>query len=340
MRARVIGSDSKRGDDPSLDRIIFVPGVFAIPDIDHRLVLEMQKLGGCDLVIIDTSAAYFLSDDENSNPQMGAHARMLRGLSKLPGTPTVLALCHPAKYVTDPSQLLPRGGGAFLAEMDGNLTAWRHDDDLVDLHHGDKFRGPGFEPITLRIEKITTTKLVDKKGRLVPTVRTVALSETEEAEVAQSSRRDEDHLMTVLLFRSDCSIADLARACGWLLADGEPAKSKTYRTAERLHADRLAKRSRGRWTLTEDGRKAAEKLQQAKIDEIAEARGGKTSCKQGFFAVLGKKLARTVPCIHCHVADGNVFKIKDGRVLKGRGEALHEGCAKDWFEGKPSPESV
>ena len=258
---------------------------------------------------------------------------MLRGLSKLPGTPTVLALCHPAKYVTEPSQLLPRGGGAFLAEMDGNLTAWRHDDDLVDLHHSDKFRGPGFEPITLRIEKITTTKLVDKKGRLVPTVRTVALSEAEEAEVAQGSRRDEDQLLMALLSHSDCSIADLARACGWLLTDGQPAKSKTYRTAERLRADKLAKRTRGRWGLTDDGRKAAEKL-----NETVEDRGGATNTRKAFFAVLGAKLARTVPCIHCHGADGNVFKIRDGRsgaragARRGPAPGLRQGLVRGQAE--------
>jgi hypothetical protein len=45
-----------------------------------------------------------------------------------------------------------------------------------------------------------------------------------------------------------------------------------------------------------------------------------------------------VPCCHCGIADGNVFKIKDGRLAKGVGhaEALHETCAKDFFTGKPS----
>ena len=90
--------------------------------------VEVDKRGGVDFVIIDTSAAYCLKDDENSNPQMGAHARMLRAMTKLPGGPCVLVLCHPIKHATDPSQLVPRGGGAFLAEMDGNLTIWRHDD--------------------------------------------------------------------------------------------------------------------------------------------------------------------------------------------------------------------
>jgi hypothetical protein len=216
----------------------------------------MDKLGGVDLIIVDTSAAYFLGQDENINPQIGAHARMLRKLTELPGGPCVLVLCHPIKYTSDPSQLLPRGGGAFLAEMDGNLTAWRHDDALVELHHN-KIRGPGFEPMTFRIEKITTDKLVDSKGRPISTVRAVPISDQEEESQSRQVRDDEDLLLAALLKDSDCSVADLARGCGWILQNGEPHKSKVYRGFERLEKAKLAKKKRGRWTLTEEGKTTA-----------------------------------------------------------------------------------
>jgi hypothetical protein len=172
-------------------RVSFIRGVFDIGQMHGRLADDARKLGGLDLVIVDTSAAYFLGNDEISNPQMGAHARMLRTLTALPGKPCVVALCHPIKHTTDPTQLLPRGGGAFLAEVDGNLTAWLQDDVLVKLHHN----GPGFEPLTFRLEKITTTRLVDAKGRLLPTVRAVPISEAEEATQAQHVRRDEDRVL-------------------------------------------------------------------------------------------------------------------------------------------------
>src|SRR3954452_23132989 len=94
---------------------------------------QAEKLGGIDLVILDTSAAYFLGNEELSNTQMGAHARLLRRLTTLPGAPCVVVLCHPIKHVTDPTQLLPRGGGAFLAEVDGNLTIWRKDTKLIEM---------------------------------------------------------------------------------------------------------------------------------------------------------------------------------------------------------------
>ena len=64
VRIRVIGDDAILGDAGN-NNIIFVPGVF---DTD-ALLRKVESLGELDLIIIDTSAAYFLGDDENSNPQ-------------------------------------------------------------------------------------------------------------------------------------------------------------------------------------------------------------------------------------------------------------------------------
>lgn len=259
IRMRVIGADAQREDDPTNDRISFIPGVFNISEMHDVISTEARRLGGVDLVIVDTSAAYFLGQDENANPQMGAHARMLRTLTRLWDGPCVLVLCHPIKHVSDPSQLLPRGGGAFLAEMDGNLTIWRRNDDLVELHHCGKFRGPGFEPMTFRLEKITTTKLTDKKGRLLPTVRAVLISESEEEKQVNHTRSDEDALLVTLLKEPDRSVADLARACGWTSPNGEPHKSKVHRVLERLSKvkPKLVAKGRDRWALTEAGKKSA-----------------------------------------------------------------------------------
>jgi len=57
----------------------------------------VNALGGVALVTIDTTAAYFEGDDENSNVQMGRYARGQRSLVELPGGPCVVALCHPVK---------------------------------------------------------------------------------------------------------------------------------------------------------------------------------------------------------------------------------------------------
>jgi hypothetical protein len=84
-----------------------------------------EETAGLDLrlVIVDTAAAYFKGDDGNSNAQQGAYARLLRELTFLPGKPAVVVPSHPVKNASK-DNLLPVGGGAFLNEVDGNLTLW------------------------------------------------------------------------------------------------------------------------------------------------------------------------------------------------------------------------
>ena len=161
------------------DELFFVAGTFDVDQMHARLNAEAERLGGVDLVVVDTSAAYFLQDNENDNAQMGSHARMLRRLTTLPGGPCVLVLCHPIKNAQEPSQLLPRGGGAFLAEMDGNLTIWKKEGGQIELWHN-KMRGPGFEPLTFKLETISCDRLIDTKGRNIPTVRAVPMNAAEE----------------------------------------------------------------------------------------------------------------------------------------------------------------
>jgi hypothetical protein len=73
-------------------------------------------------VVVDTSTAYFSGDDENSNVQALEHAKWLRSLStRIPANPTILVCCHPTKNSGEDA-LVPRGGGAFLNELDGNLA--------------------------------------------------------------------------------------------------------------------------------------------------------------------------------------------------------------------------
>ncbi|WP_246756239.1 AAA family ATPase [Bradyrhizobium neotropicale] len=254
LRMRVLGDEALCKDDTA--RISFIPGTFSIEAMRVKIEAEIERLGGVDLVIVDTSAAYFNGKDELSNTEMGAHARLLRTLTTLPGGPCVLVLCHPVKHVTEPSQLLPRGGGAFLAEVDGNLTLWKHDGVLLDLHHSDKLRGPGFEPINLRLDTITTTRLTDKKGRPIPTVRAVWISDAETRRETEHARSDEDALLKAMLIPAR-SIADLASACGWVTSKGDPHKSKVDRTMKRLASEKLVMKKRGGWVLTQTGKAAA-----------------------------------------------------------------------------------
>jgi hypothetical protein len=121
-----------------------------------------------------------------------------------------------------PVATLAAGRRAFLAEIDGNLTNWKREDGLIELHHTTKFRGPGFEPILFKLEKITTTKLKDTKGRLLPTVRAVPVGKVEEKSREDESRSDEDRLLIALLHNANRSWAELARAMKWTMGNRTP----------------------------------------------------------------------------------------------------------------------
>jgi hypothetical protein len=82
----------------------------------------------------------------------------------------VLANCHPVKNATA-DNLVPYGGGAFLNEVDGNLTCSKND-AAIELHWQGKFRGPDFAPITFQVKTVTHQDLKDSKGRLVFTGET------------------------------------------------------------------------------------------------------------------------------------------------------------------------
>jgi RecA-family ATPase len=77
------------GFDGSLIDVHFVPGTFDIAGLFNEVSAATEKIGGANLVIVDTSAAYFLGADENANAEMGKHARALRTLTTLPGSPCV-----------------------------------------------------------------------------------------------------------------------------------------------------------------------------------------------------------------------------------------------------------
>jgi hypothetical protein len=90
----------------------------------------------------------------------------MRQLTTLPGRPVVFVSSHPVKNA-DTSNLLPRGGGAFLNEVDGNLTPVKRA-DLIEFHWQGKHRGPDFEPIYFALKPVTAPTLIDSKGSARP----------------------------------------------------------------------------------------------------------------------------------------------------------------------------
>lgn len=286
VRMRLIGAYAQRNDDPLQDDIWFIPGVFNIGEMMNVLEGEMNRLQGVDFVIVDTSAAYFLGDDELSNTQMGTHARLLRRLTTLPGGPCVLVLCHPIKHATEAAHLLPRGGGAFLAEMDGNLTAWKKSEDLIELNYT-KIRGPGFQPMGFKLQRLNekgepvaddegrtlkpAPKLVDAKGRRLTTVRAVAITPKQEEKIEIERTGEEDTVLVTLYANPNASFADIAEKNGWHNDRGEANRSRVQRAIEDLAKAKpvLLKKNRKKWELTEAGRDLARDLQERREREFA-----------------------------------------------------------------------
>ena len=124
VRMRWIAFAQNMDFDIDAIEVYFVEGRFSLSQSLQALRAEAERHGGeFGLVIVDTGPTFFEGKEENENKQLGDHARMLRSLiDAVPGGPCVVANCHPTKNA-QPDQLIPRGGGAFLAEADGNLTA-------------------------------------------------------------------------------------------------------------------------------------------------------------------------------------------------------------------------
>jgi hypothetical protein len=236
-------------------------------DVWDPLMDDCRAAGPFALVIVDTAAAYFTGKDENDNVQQGWYARRLREFTKqADGGPTVLVTTHPPKNAP-PENLLPRGGGAFLNEMDGNLTCV-YREKIAEVHWLGKFRGADFAPLQFLLTHGTTEKLKDSKGRLIVTVTARPLEQAEHTAREAANARDEEQLLKLLVDQPGYSVADMARAMGWLYATGEPYKTKVARVLGALKADGLAKKEGDRWQATRAGRNKAANIAHSTREEV------------------------------------------------------------------------
>jgi AAA domain len=223
VEERLVGMAEKLGFDPKefADTFLVIDKVTDLAQEMDRIRREIEEFGDVVLVVLDTSAALFVGDNENDPIQMLKHALTQRALCGLPGNPTVLALNHPIKAACSQEQLLPRGGGGYLNETDGNFTLWAHDDRLTDFYWTGKLRGPDFEKITFRLPTIRTPKLVDSNGRQMPTVMAEVVTTAQAEAVEKASLGQEDRLLQAMLSRLNGSLSEWAVDCGWFL----PAKA-------------------------------------------------------------------------------------------------------------------
>jgi hypothetical protein len=256
VRMRWMATTQQLGLTPEdIDNVHFVPGVFKFTEIHERIRQEMatQELA---LVVVDTSAAYFETDDENNNVQALAHAKRLRELSRLPGGPTVLICCHPTKNAEN---LVPRGGGAFLAEVDGNLTCKRND-LAVELYWTGKFRGPDFAPMSFQLKLVTHERLKDNDGNLIQTVIALPLSDEGLREINLKNRKDQDDVLLSIGEAPNLSTRERAERLGWFMRSGDPYHMRVVRAEKELEKAKLVTKNRDVWELTDKGKKEAARV--------------------------------------------------------------------------------
>jgi DNA-binding MarR family transcriptional regulator len=252
VRMRWIKTCEENKLDPDDVGVVFMPGVEKLSDekFQAKLRTEADELGPFGLVFVDTSAAYSEAEDENANVQMQEHARVLRALTKLPGCPTVIVLCHPVK-TPNMDSLVPKGGGNFLNAIDGNLCCKMDKRNfVVELHTAGKFRGPEFAPLYFALKIGTSEKIKDSKGRMIKTVTARVITEEEREKLGDSVRDDQTNLLVLINENDQMSIRKAAELLGW-------SKSKVHRMVTNLTEGRYITKddSDDQLTVTDKGLK-------------------------------------------------------------------------------------
>lgn len=237
IQARLVLMVDRMNFDPSeCPSFHFQKRAFSIPDAIEHVREKVKAIGGADLVVVDTGAAMLAHtavEDENSNLALLQFALHLRALTEIEGRPTVLVLMHPTKNCSR-EHLFPRGGGAFLNEVDGNLAIWANSDrTAAELTTCGKFRGPDFE-LHFAFEKATCDKLRSAEGDQIFSVWARQLSEEEAQQVADKEGDDAQDLLDTMAASKGASIAQLAEYLGWLTPKAEPHKSRVQRAMKKL----------------------------------------------------------------------------------------------------------
>lgn len=229
---------------------------FPLTEYIDQILAECQ--GEYAFVLVDSSAAYFSYSEENDNVQAHAHASDLRRLTKLPGSPTVMVLCHPTVAATK-DNLRPRGGGAFENELDTSLRLWKTD-TTTEMYAGNKVRGPVLEGLQFDLKAHTLQGIADKRGRPLTVPVSVPMGEQQAAAHHKQMMEADSKVLWAMLHHEGGSLSDWASACGWALSTGKPYKTKVGNILKRLLPDKLVVNNRNGWALTELGKKEAQRI--------------------------------------------------------------------------------
>lgn len=243
--------------------LFVLPQSAGIAYLLDQIKADVATMGELTFVLVDTSVSFFSGDNENDNQQAYDHARYLRALSMLPGKPAVVVNCHPsASAGRDQSResCIPRGGSAFLNEIDTNLTVWSEGGN-AEFHWMAKKRGPDFSPILFEYKELA----IEQHGARVPTVVAVHIDEDREKQIRMNRKQQENRLLYVMLRNPEGTIREWAYEAGFTIKsgrhEGQAHVSMTARTLERLKEYKFAERcKRDGWKLTPKGKEEAKDI--------------------------------------------------------------------------------
>ncbi|PNE11332.1 MAG: hypothetical protein CR217_09330 [Beijerinckiaceae bacterium] len=234
-------------------RVAIIDGRDTPEQIYDGLNLDAEANGGFQLVCFDTFAAGFAAAGAgafNDNEAVLNYVIRLRPLTTLSGQPSVLVAFHPTKNAGE-SELIPYGGGSTYNEIDGNLTLWK--EDHVKLYHN-RLRGPEFEPMFFRIEKLSCPDIVDKQGRqiLLPIMRPCTEMDAEE-------RQTQDDNLQLALLRAMIENPNGSQR-EWTIKIGKSNVSAVTRLLQKLNKGKYVSESFGKWRVTRKGHDEASEI--------------------------------------------------------------------------------
>jgi hypothetical protein len=226
-------------------------------DAAEELRKEIDDLNLDPVAIIgDTLAAFYHGDNDNDNVPMGEFGRHQRILTRCKGNPAVIFQAHPIKNA-DKDNLVPRGGGAYMNEMDGNLTLWSDAlGEETTLHWQKKLRAADFPPVhfILRSEKVG--EFQDQWSKPIWSIVAEAVSMESAANAKAQAVTDENAVLYWTDKQPGISLRDIATNAGWLTKQGGPNHSKVNRLLTRLKKSKLVTQARdGKFHITEAGKK-------------------------------------------------------------------------------------
>lgn len=247
-------------DDRVDHRIKILPTTEALGvEVLQRLEAELGEFGA-DVVIVDTGTAYAPSDVESENAAL-AMQQYLNGLKTHlgAGKRLVLVLVHPPKDAFHggwPDNLVPRGSGAILGTVDGNIGVWQPLPGIVCAKRVLKLRGTWTSELRFHVKPAWTGR-EDEDGNQVNgwilEEATAAHVEAAKLKAVSAKRRHLRKLVQAYVNEPDVGRPTLKKILG-IHSNDTVEETQRMAVEQGLLKDHGKGAERPRYRITEQGR--------------------------------------------------------------------------------------